>query len=77
MKETLKEANYKYITRLGVGEHIILNCSTGDYDVFIANKNHASWGIKWKNTHLEFVRTLNYANNECDDLIFRTAINRK
>lgn len=59
MKETLKEANYQYMDMLCKGEHILKNLETGKLEVFACNKNHAGWGLKFKNTHLEFCRTIN------------------
>jgi hypothetical protein len=65
-KETFKEAGYKYIKYLGDGEHLLIN-DNGVREVFITNKNHANWGLKYKNTHLEFVRQLYN-----DEATFRT-----
>lgn len=56
MKETLKHANYQYIRYLGNLEHLLQNKTTGNLEVFFSNKNHASWGLIFKNTHLEFAR---------------------
>lgn len=58
MKETLKEAGYTYIKGHS-GVHVLLPDATVEdykplYEVWYANKNHASYGIKYKNTHLEF-----------------------
>ena len=58
MKETFSDAYYQYIQYLGNKEHLLKDILTGRYEVFFSNKNHASWGLKWKNTHLEFVRSL-------------------
>jgi len=57
MKETLKQAGYKYIKYQGHKEHLLLNEFSSSLEVFFSNKNHASWGLIWKNTHLEFVRS--------------------
>jgi hypothetical protein len=57
MKETLKQAGYTYIKYLGDGEHLLRN-SDGVNEIFASNKSHASWGLKYKNTHLEFCRSL-------------------
>lgn len=53
MKETLKKAGYTYITYLGDKQHL-LETSDGKREVWFANKNHASYGLIYKNTHLEF-----------------------
>jgi hypothetical protein len=63
MKETLKKANYQYIRYLGNGEHLLLDLSAKpDYDyryeVWFSNKSHASYGLIFKNTHLEFARSI-------------------
>lgn len=55
--ETLKEAGYDKIFSLGSGE-FILQTKYFTYELWFANKNHASYGIKYKNTHLEFASTL-------------------
>lgn len=56
--QTIKEANYTYIGMLGRGEHVLKDNNTQIKQLFCVNKNHASWGIKFKNTHLEFCRDL-------------------
>ncbi|HEV8080489.1 MAG TPA: hypothetical protein VGP43_07250 [Chitinophagaceae bacterium] len=56
MKQNLKEANYQYEKYLGNRNHLLKNLETGTSEIFFAKKNHASWGIIWKNTHLEFAR---------------------
>jgi hypothetical protein len=55
-KQTLREAGYKYIDYLGQGEHLLEN-EDGKKEVWFSNKNHASWGLIYKNTHLEFARS--------------------
>ena len=54
MKQTLHEAEYKYIKYLGNGDHLLLNEACNVLEVFFANKNHSGWGLIYKNTHLEF-----------------------
>lgn len=58
MKETFKIANYLYQKYLGNGFHLVLNKSTNGFEIFFTNKNHASWGLIYKNTHLEFLESL-------------------
>ena len=59
MKETLRQAGYTYIMYdREHGHHILAHGASFSLEVWIANKNHASWGLKYKNTHLEFVRSL-------------------
>ena len=53
-KETLKKANYRHIKTIAAGEHLLQDLSTRQYEVWVANKNHASYGLIYKNTHLEF-----------------------
>lgn len=58
MKQSFKQAGYKYISYLkNCHAHILLNVYTGKTERFFANKNHASWGLTFKNTHLEFAST--------------------
>ncbi len=58
-KETLKEAGYRHIATLENGLHALESLSErGTVEIWIANKNHASYGIKYKNTHLEFCSTM-------------------
>ena len=52
MKETLREAGYTYV-RFVNGAHILRN-TRGTLERWFANKNHASYGLIYKNTHLEF-----------------------
>lgn len=59
MKQILKQGNYKYITYLGNKEHLLLNLNTKEFEIWFANKNHASYGLIYKNTHLEFAHGLN------------------
>ncbi len=61
MKETLKQAGYQYYKYTGgiTKQHLIKNLHTGRIEVFVANKNHASWGLIYKNTHLEFCGSVN------------------
>ena len=53
MKETIKKAGYTFLRKEG-SQYLLLNKDTNIIEVFAANKNHASWGLIYKNTHLEF-----------------------
>lgn len=56
MKETLKQSGYSYSHFDRARKlHILRENSTGKLEGWVANKNHASYGIIYKNTHLEFV----------------------
>lgn len=57
LRETLKEAGYTKIESVGKGQFILTD-ESGKEEVWFANKNHASYGIKYKNTHLEFARSI-------------------
>lgn len=57
MKETLKQGGYAYQFAIGNGEHVLLNLATGQYEVWFCNKDHASYGLIFKNTHLEFAHS--------------------
>jgi len=56
-KQTLKEAGYTHLETKGHGMHILINNLTLVKEVFVSNKNFAGWGLKYKNTHLEFCAT--------------------
>lgn len=59
MKETFKKAGYIYIKNLGNGQHLLENIrgeKPYQFEVWFSNKNHASYGLIYKNTHLEFAR---------------------
>lgn len=60
IRETLKQAGYVAIKSIGNGEFILTD-TEGKQEVWFANKNHASYGITYKNTHLEFARTFRYS----------------
>ena len=51
--QTFKQANYSFVKKVNNG-YILKDNSTGNLEMFQANKNHASWGLIYKNTHLEF-----------------------
>lgn len=58
MKETMKQAGYNYIGQTAKGLHILADSETGKRELWACNKNHASYGIIFKNTHLEFCTSL-------------------
>lgn len=55
-RETMKQAGYTY-GRFdhALGGHILID-KDGKRELWVANRFHASYGIIFKNTHLEFVR---------------------
>lgn len=55
-KQTLSQAGYKHLKTLGNGEHLLAD-EAGKKEIWFANKNHASFGLIYKNTHLEFARS--------------------
>jgi hypothetical protein len=57
MKESLKQAGYIKIESVGQGEFILTD-ENGKKELWFSNKNHASYGIKYKNTHLEFCKSI-------------------
>lgn len=57
MKETFKKAGYTYIMYLGNKSHLLRNLDTGINEVWFSNKNHAGYGLIYKNTHLEFAHS--------------------
>lgn len=58
MKESLKEANYSFIRKdATTGEYLMRDNTTNSLEWWFANKNHASYGLKFRGTHLEFARS--------------------
>lgn len=58
-RETLKEAGFEYVRYSEAdGGHILRDRDNGNLELWVANKNHASYGIIYKNTHLEFVASV-------------------
>jgi hypothetical protein len=57
MKQTFAQAGYTYIRKFAKGLHVLMS-DGGKLELWSANKNHASYGLKWRNTHLEFCRSL-------------------
>ena len=53
-RETLKEAGYASIRMLAPKEYILTD-KDGKEEFWVANKGHASYGIRYRNTDLEFV----------------------
>jgi len=59
-KHTMKSEGYNYMRYLGNGEHLLENIKGKkpyQFEVWFSNKNHASYGLIYKNTHVEFVRS--------------------
>lgn len=57
-RETIREAGFEYVAYLGNREHSLRDRETGEISVWRSNGNHASYGIIFKNTHLEYVRSV-------------------
>lgn len=53
-RETLKEAGYVSAKSIG-SKQFVLTDTEGKRELWIARKGHASYGIRYKNTDLEFV----------------------
>lgn len=52
---------YRYIRYLGNGEHLLENITGAEpyqFEIWFSNKNHASYGLIYKNTHLEYARSV-------------------
>lgn len=57
--ETMKEAGYEYLSYdPSTKEHTLLNKDTNKKEIFVASKHFAGWAIVYKNTYLEFCRSL-------------------
>jgi hypothetical protein len=57
MKENLKKAGYINIKKINKYEYILTDVN-GKKEIWFKNKNHSSYGIKYKNTYLEFARNI-------------------
>jgi len=67
IRETVKEAGYRYVSfDKDLGGHVLGYSDPRNveekFELWVANKNHASYGIKFKNTDLEFACSLPYYN---------------
>lgn len=60
-KVTMHEAGMEY-SRFSkeMGGHVLRDKETGKLELWCARKGHASYGIRYKNTHLEFVRSVQW-----------------
>ena len=69
VRETLAESQMVHVRATGTGEHRLYNPMTKEIEVWLANRGHASYGITYKNTCLEFAHTLKTTkingNREC------------
>ena len=55
MKQTMEQAGYTFIRKdNNIGGYLLQNNETKELEWWYANKDHASYGIKFRNTHLEF-----------------------
>ena len=57
LRETPKQAGYVRAESFYKGE-VVLTDVSGKRELWFCNKNHASYGLIYKNTHLEFIRSL-------------------
>lgn len=56
--ETMKQSGHTHVATLGKGLHVLAN-PDGVYEYWQANRYHASYGIIYKNTHLEYMSLAN------------------
>lgn len=53
--ETMQEAGYSFIRKdKETGLYLLRDTKTKNLEWWAANKNHASYGISFRGTHLEF-----------------------
>lgn len=66
MKHTMKEAGYRYKGFAPeFGGHLLEPIEQpGKLELWVANKGHASSGIRWRNTDLEFCSTVRCSDKE-------------
>lgn len=55
--ETMQEAGYRFIRKDDANGYLLQDTETKNLEWWFANKNHASYGIKFRGTHLEFARS--------------------
>ena len=60
----MQAAGYKYVGKRTGNGHILEDAETGKRELWVNNKNHASYGIIYKNTHLEFVCSIKDQDND-------------
>lgn len=54
----MKEAGYEFVRKdAQTGEYLLKDTTTQKLEWWFANKNHASYGIAFRGTHLEFARS--------------------
>lgn len=68
MKQTLHQAEYKYIKYLGNRDHLLLNEACNALEVFSPQKFHSGWGLIYKNTHLEFQYSISNTDKHTKEL---------
>lgn len=54
-KWNMAKEGHIYIKFIGDKQHLLQNPDDGSFEIWVSNKNHASFGLIYKNTHLEFV----------------------
>ncbi len=60
-KVTMHDAGMEYARfSKEMGGHVLRDVETGKFELWFANKNHANYGIIFKNTHLEFGRSVDF-----------------
>jgi hypothetical protein len=64
LRETFTQAGYKYVMQGLDGTHILLNLNTKEFERWAKNLHHASYGLLYKNTHLEFCGSYNEHEKE-------------
>lgn len=58
-KVSIKDGGYKYVRYSPYyGGHILEDLVTGKWELWVSNKNHSSYGLIYKNTHLEFAQSI-------------------
>lgn len=60
LRETIRSAGFQYVQfHAKTGFHELRDAESGKTEFWFANKNHASYGLIYKNTHLEFAHSVN------------------
>lgn len=53
----MQQAGYEFVRKDEANGYLLKNLNTNKLEWWFANKNHASYGIAFRGTHLEFARS--------------------
>lgn len=65
----LKANGYTYVRFDKAERYHVLRNENGELEKWFANKGHASFGLHWRNTDLEFASGVPYATESAKDML--------